>query len=223
MTKAAKQTLVEDAYQRLRLAILNNELPAGTQMPEPEIALRLGMSRTPAHEALLRLEAEGLVKMIPRRGARVLAISPDDMREIYELLTVLESRAAYCLAEGRPSRKQLKTLEQVTIDMEQALQRKDLDAWADADNRFHREVLLLHGNTRLIGVVKTLCYQAHRARMLTLRYREFPSQSTREHREIFDAIAAGDADRAAQTFTRHRQRAAEELLQILEDLRVPGV
>ena len=216
MPNPEKSSRTEDAYQRLRREILTNQLPPGTQMPEPEYAIRLGMSRTPVHEALLRLEAEGLVRLIPRHGARVLTVSVDDLREIYEILTSLEPQAAAALAARKPTRAQLAELEQATVDMEQALLALDLDAWAEADNRYHREVLQLHGNSRLLGVVKTLCDQAHRARMLTLREREFPQQSTEEHRQIFEAIAAGNSDRARELFLHHRQRAAREILGLLE-------
>ncbi len=216
MSNPHKSSRTESAYYRLRHEILTNQLPPGTQMSEPEYALRLGMSRTPVHEALLRLEAEGLVKLIPRHGARVLTVSVDDLREIYEILTSLESQAAGALAMRNPGREELAELERATIDMERALESRDLDAWADADRRYHRELLHLHGNSRLIAVVQKLSDQAHRARMLTLRQREFPRQSTEEHRQILDAIVAGDAERAHDLFYRHRQRAAREILGLLE-------
>ncbi len=216
MPNPQKSSRTEDAYQRLRREILDNQLPPGTQMSEPEYAIRLGMSRTPVHEALLRLEAEGLVKLIPRHGARVLAVSVEDLREIYEILTSLEPQAAGALAMRKPSRAQLAGLERATIDMEQALEALDLEAWAEADRRYHREVLLLHGNSRLIGVVQTLCDQAHRARMLTLREREFPRRSTEEHRQILEAIVQGEGERAHDLLYRHRQRAAREILGLLE-------
>ncbi len=218
---AARTTRVADAYERLKAEILDNHMPPGFQALEPEIALRLGMSRTPVREALLKLASDGLIELIPRHGARVLPMSPDDMREIYEVLTALEPEAAARLARARPSDAELRSLEQATQDMEQALTRNDLDAWAAADDRFHRRLVELNGNRRLSGFVKTLFDQAHRARMMTLRLREPPAKSTEDHRAILEHIRAGDADKAREAFRLHRERAAAELLTILENYRLP--
>lgn len=220
LQKVKKFTRVVDAYERLKAEILENRMPAGFQATEPEIALKMGMSRTPVREALLRLEAEGLVELIPRRGARVLPISLDDMREIYEILTVLEPDVAYRLAQANLDKAALHELEQATEDMEQALADGDLDAWAAADNQFHRKLLALHGNKRLMNFVRTICDQAHRARMMTLRLREKPERSTHEHRAVMTYILQGDAEKARDTFRAHRENSAKELLRILEDLRL---
>ncbi|MCB1430540.1 MAG: GntR family transcriptional regulator [Nitratireductor sp.] len=191
-------------------------MPPGFQAPEPEIALRLGMSRTPVREALIRLESEGLVRLIPRHGALVLPVAADDMREIYEILTALEPEAAASLARKQPDRASLDALEAATRAMEAALRDNDLDAWAEADDRFHRTLLMLHANNRMTNFVSSLFDQVHRARMTTLRLRKPPEQSTREHREILEHILAGDAEKARKSFRAHRERAAAELLSILQ-------
>jgi len=216
MPRILKQTRVSDAYVRLKDEIRSNRMPPGFQSPEPEIAVHLGMSRTPVREALIRLEAEGLVELIPRRGARVLPIRADDMREIYEILTALEPEAAAILAARRPSRNDLKPLEDATTDMEVALENDDLEAWAEADNRFHHLLLELHGNRRMQSFVAALYDQAHRARIITLRMRDKPTKSTAEHREILGCLHAGNAAATRTAFRNHRERAAKELLGVLE-------
>lgn len=218
MQEAQKKSRVRDAYSQLKAEILSNRMPPGFQAPEPEIASRLGMSRTPVREALIRLEAERLVELIPRRGARVLPIQAEDMREIYEILAALEADAAARLAQRRPSEAELASVSAATREMELALEANDLDAWAEADDLFHRRLLELHGNTRLRGFVQELSDQAHRARIATLRLRDIPRISTQEHLDILEAIRAGDAGRARAAFRNHRERAAQELLQILEKL-----
>ena len=95
-------TLVDTAYQDIRRRILDNIWSPGYQALEQDIASQLGMSRTPVHEALTRLAKEGLVEVAPRRGMRVLPVSPNDMKEIYEILTALESMAASLLAARQP-------------------------------------------------------------------------------------------------------------------------
>ena len=221
VSEAAKTTRVEDAYDRLKAEILENRMPPGFQATEPEIALRLGMSRTPVREALLKLESDGLVELIPRRGARVLPISAEDMAEIYEILTALEPEAAAQLAKSGLERSAFGKLKSATSDMEKALKKDDLDAWAEADDRFHRKLLALHGNKRLSSFVTNLFDQAHRARMMTLRLRAKPVRSTEDHREILDAIIAGEAGSARRLFRKHRENAAAELLGILKEYRLP--
>lgn len=225
-TESARQHMAQtntagiEAYERLKRDIRQNVLPAGFQETEPEYAARLGMSRTPVREALIRLEADGLVQLIPRHGARVLPVSASDMEDIYEILTALEPAAAAKLAATQPDAQTLTPLREACDAMEAALEADDLDAWAEADDRFHRTLLELHGNKRLIGFVQTLFDQAHRARIVTLRMRAKPVRSTQEHRHILDALLAGDARRVETLFRAHRQRAREELLDILHGFRL---
>lgn len=218
---SSKLTRTGDAYARLRAEIRNSQMPPGHVATEPELALRLGMSRTPVREALLRLEAEGLVELVPRRGFRVLPLRAEDMREIYGILTSLEPDAAAAVATGNPTDKQLAPLEQSTSEMEAALGDGDLDRWAAADDHFHQTLLELHGNKRLTAFVTALYDQAHRARLITLRLRELPVKSTQEHREILEYLRAGDAEATRATFRRHRERSASELLRILQEYRLP--
>lgn len=214
--KKAKETRAETAYAQLKAAILSNELPAGFHAMEPELALKYGVSRTTIREALIRLAAEGLVEMVPRRGIRVLPLRADDMREIYQVFTALEPEAAASVAQRRLSEGELQPLVEATEVMEQALESGDLDAWAAADDLFHRTLLDLNGNKRIENFVSSLLDQAHRARMVTLRMRDVPVRSTQEHREFLGYLRAGDADQARRCFRHHRERAAHELMGVLE-------
>lgn len=210
----------DDAYVRLKAAILSADLPPGTQATELEVAAHLGMSRTPAREALIRLEAEGLVEIRARKGVRVLPIQPSDMAEIYEILTAIEPQAAAELARRKPTKQDLAPLARATSDMEAALKADDLTAWAAADDRFHRALLEMHGNVRLTGIATSLYDQAHRVRLVTLRVRDKPVQSTREHRMILDALQKGDVEGVRSLFRKHRERSVRELLTCLNMLGV---
>lgn len=214
--KKVKQTRAEAAYEQLKAEILNNELPPGFQAMEPELALKFGVSRTTIREALIRLAAEGLVEMVPRRGARVLPLRADDMREIYQVFTALEPEAAASVAGTNPSEEDLRPLVDATTAMEKALETEDLEAWAAADDLFHRSLLDLNGNKRVEQFVSSLLDQAHRARMVTLRLRDVPTKSTAEHRELLKFLRNGDAENARRCFRHHRERAARELLSVLE-------
>jgi DNA-binding GntR family transcriptional regulator len=208
--------LVEQAYQEIRARILDNLWSPGYQALEQEVALALGMSRTPVHEALMRLQQEGLVEVAPRRGMRVLPVSPTDMREIYEILTALECMASEILGKRKPSAEELRPLVEATQAMEIALGKDDLDAWARADEIFHLALVKLAGNKMLLDTVMGYWDRAHRARMFTLRLRPKPVSSTKEHMLLVDMLAAGDGDGAAHFNRLHRERASRELLAIFE-------
>ena len=189
----ASLSLPEAAYQAIRANILDNEWSPGFQATEMEIAGRLNMSRTPIHEALMRLQHEGLVEVIPRHGMRVLPVSPSNMKEIYDVLRSLEATAAELAAGRKLTLMELRPLEEASEAMDAALKANDLDAWAKADEAFHAHLLDLSGNRILKQMVLNIWDRAHRARMVTLRLRTKPVSSTREHRALVKAIKIGRA------------------------------
>lgn len=213
-------SMVDTAYDLIRRRILDNVWPPGHRALEQEVALALGMSRTPVREALVRLQNDGLVEVVPRHGMRVLAVSPSDMREIYEILTALECMAAEIVALRKPSEDELQPLIQATADMDTALARDDLDAWAVADERFHASLVELCGNRQLAATVWNYWDRAHRARMFSLRLRPKPVNSTHEHMALVERLRAGDAIGAAQVNRQHRERASRELLKIFEQYKL---
>jgi DNA-binding GntR family transcriptional regulator len=216
----SRSSRVDEAYGAIRRRILDNIYPPGHQVLEGALADELGISRTPVREALIRLANEGLVEVIPRHGMRVLPVSPNDMREIYVVLTALESAAAEILARRRPSDAELRPLVDATRDMTRALKADDLDAWAAADERFHQGLIELAGNRTLMDAVARVGDRVHRARMFTLRLRPKPVNSTREHMAMLDRIRAGDDKGAVDVNRAHRERATRELLAIFELFRV---
>src|SRR6476620_8582156 len=186
-----KPSLVDDAYRALKEAIRENVFPPGYQGSEQEIASRLGMSRTPVHEAVIRLQEEGLVRVLTKRGVLICTVSPDDMREIYDVIIALEATAAEALAGD------------------------DLTAWAGADDVSHRTLIDRCGNGRIARIAGTIMDQSHRARMLTLRMRTKPVRSIEQHQATIDAIAHGDSALARSHARDHRARARDELVPLL--------
>lgn len=216
----AKVSLVESAYDALKSAIRDNVFPPGYQGSEQEIATQLGMSRTPVHEAVIRLQEEGLVRVLPRRGVQVCAISPDDMREIYEVIVALECASAELIAAMPPERRVpiVEELAAVNAAMDASLAGDKLVAWAEEDGRFHQLLVERSGNRRLARLFHTIMDQSHRARMLTLRLRPKPALSVREHAGILRAIRTGDAAAARDRTKAHRVRARDQLLPLLRQL-----
>ncbi|MBM6594023.1 GntR family transcriptional regulator [Microvirga pudoricolor] len=204
------------AYAKIKQRILDNDYAPGIAVLEQALADDLGLSRTPIREALVRLEQEGLVQVVPRHGMKVLPLSPKDMREIYEIMISLELTATDLLARRRPSETEIAPLMQACDDMEEALSRDDLKAWARADERFHFSLVELCGNKRLATMVMGIWEQSHRARMFTLRLRPKPVDSTREHRDVVNAILKGDATLARQLYRNHREKASDGMIAIIE-------
>ena len=210
-----RKPFTEQAYEQIKQRILSNALPPGTQVLEQQLADDLGMSRTPVREAAMRLAREGLVEVRPRHGIRVLPISAADMREIYEILTALESAAAEACARRGLSEAEIEQLMDAVEDMDRALAAEDLEGWAAADEAFHRALTGLGGNGRLQALVDTIWDQAHRARMVTLRLRPKPKGSNDAHRELVAAIIARDGDTARRLHRQHRQESGDLLVDIL--------
>ncbi|WP_420420187.1 GntR family transcriptional regulator [Pacificispira sp.] len=204
------------AVRDLREMIVNNHLPPGSNYLETELAEMLGMSRTPVREAVIVLESQGLVESRPRRGVRVLPLSARDMEEIYEVLTELEAHAAERAASAPIKAADREAVETALRDMDLALARDDREAWAEADKRFHDLLVQLAGNGRLSAIVDSFNDQVHRARMLTVRLRPSPTKSNQDHRDLFNAILAGDAAKARALHVRHRTEAKNLIIGLLE-------
>jgi len=204
------------AVEQLRTLIFNGTLAAGSDHLESELADRLGLSRTPIREALLVLEGQGLVDVRPRKGARIRPVSPNDMAEIYDVLTELESLAARRAAEAGHDAAALKQLAHSIDAMDHALRYEDRAAWAKADDAFHTELVRLGQNARIETIVQMMADQVRRARLVTLHMRPAPVQSNDDHRRVLNAIAAGDPDTAARLHRTHRETAKTTLIALLE-------
>jgi DNA-binding GntR family transcriptional regulator len=204
------------AVDTLKDMILSNQLQAGSNHLEAELASLLGMSRTPVREATLILEAQGLVSVIPRHGVKILSISPTDMTEIYQVLTELECLSAELAATKNHPDEEFLVAETAIRDMENALENEDLEAWAVADDKFHSELVRLGENQRVINIFDMYTDQVKRARMLTLRLRPIPTKSNEDHRKVLEAIRSGQSEVAVKVHKEHRIQAGQMLVNLLE-------
>ncbi len=203
------------AIEVIKKLILENKLPAGSNHLEGELAKRLGMSRTPIREAILILETQGLLQVTPRRGVKISALSAADMNEIYEILTALEGLSAERAAQKDLSDDDFAGAEQAIARMDEALEQDDREAWALADEAFHNELIRLGGNQRIAGIVEIYNDQVRRVRSLTLYLRPSPTKSNEDHRQVLQAIRAGDPAAARSLHTAHRVQAGEMLIGLL--------
>lgn len=221
----SRPSLTDSAYKKIKGWILRGQILPNNQIEEQEIARRLSMSRTPVREALLRLQNESLIEIKRGSGIRVLSLSSTDMREIYQLITGLEALAVYLLAqrlhtkEPSPRTKEaLAPLYEALDALDQAAAEGDMDAWGEADERFHRSLLQTCGNKRVAQTgtqFRDITQRAHlvAARLQTLEYK---LKSVEAHRALADLILAGKADEARDLHFHQRMRGEQALVEALE-------
>jgi DNA-binding GntR family transcriptional regulator len=209
-----RRRLVDDATQALRDAILSGRFPAGARLKQIDLADRLGISRTPIREALGRLQQEGLVELLPGGGVRVRLLDLDEAVELYDLREVLDGLAAR-LAARRRTAGALARLERALGRMAQCLGRRDANQWFPAHVAFHDEVFRAAGNQRLraLSSVVRLSIRHFHPLLLTTEHRL--EEAYREHRAIFEAIAAHDGEAAERLARAHIASAREIVLKTM--------
>ncbi|MFE7030672.1 GntR family transcriptional regulator [Streptomyces sp. NPDC057621] len=186
--------LRQRAYDSLRQRIVEAELRPGQRLVERDLAAELEVSRIPLREALRLLEADGLVLLVPHRGALVAPFTPADVRNLFDVRESLESLAARLAAE-RTDRAGLKRLSDRLDSARAATRAGDRDAIAAANAGFHIDIVDLADNPLLTGIMRPLEARTHWLFRLTAQ--RDPAQQCSEHEELYDAIQAGDGDRAA--------------------------
>ena len=216
----SKSTKLSDqVYQDILNKILYGVWAAGYHALEQELAETLKVSRTPIREALIRLQRDGLIKVIPRHGMIVLPISLTDIQETHELLTSLESLAVQRAATRQLSQEELERLDRSMKIMDEAYQKSDIKVWAAEDEDFHRLVVELSGNRILIDVVNNFWFRARRARHTMLSMRTDIADSIKEHALLIEAIRNGESAKAREILENHRVRGIKNLNMIMEQRR----
>lgn len=209
------QSLTKQSYDKLRSAILTNELAPDGFWSDRELCEKFDSSRTPMREALLQLQSENLVQIVPRRGTRILPLSVNDVREIHQVTKALELEAVLLLAKMADRNAILKTLEAHVLEMEAAIEVKDLDAWVQADTKFHYSVVDHCGNKRIANMYHAQRGLTDRARFFALRLREIPRKSTEEHRQMYEALLGADLRQLEVLYRQHWDRTTEEMLALI--------
>ncbi len=201
-------------FHTLRQAILRGELKPGERLMEIHLAQKLGVSRTPVREAIRKLELEGLVRMIPRKGAVVAEITISDLEDVLEVRMALEELAVK-LACRMLTPEQLDEIGGLADEFEQTLYGEDVGACAQADMRFHEAIYAATGNGRLVQILNNLREQMYRYRMEYLKDRDAHQQLVQEHAEILEALADRDVERALEASGRHIERQKEHIIGVL--------
>ena len=201
-------------FQTLRQAILKGELKPGERLMEIHLAQKLGVSRTPVREAIRMLELEGLVLMIPRKGAVVAKITISDLEDVLEVRMALEELAVKHACR-RITQEQLAKLRRLAEVFRMTLDGNDVGACAQADVDFHDLIYLATDNKRLVQILNNLREQMYRYRMEYLKDRQSHSILVKEHEEILQGLEQRDEKKALEATCRHIERQKEHIISVI--------
>ena len=189
-------------FENLREAILEGHLKPGQRLMEVQLAEQLGVSRTPIIEAIRKLELEGLVVMLPRKGAYVANMSFKDLIDVLEIRSSLEGLAASLAAE-RLREEDISDLERVAKEFEKSVREADIDNVLKKDVEFHEKIFLMANNKKLYQLITSLWEQVHRFRVTYVSNYDASLSLVDEHNRILEAIKSGDCELAKKYATEH--------------------
>lgn len=189
-------------FHTLRQAILRGELKPGERLMEIQLAGRLGVSRTPIREAIRKLELEGLVTMVPRKGAAVASITEKDLHDVLEVRCALEELAVE-LACRFITKEEIEQLKKALQEFIHSLTKKDITAIAEKDVAFHDVIFNATHNKRLIQLLNNLREQMYRYRLEYLKDSSSHAVLVKEHEAIIHNLEQRDIAAAKKNIRSH--------------------
>jgi len=208
--------LRELVFEAIREAIISGHLKPGERLMEIQLAEELGVSRTPVREAIRKLEQEGLVVMVPRKGAYVADISMKDIAEVFEIRGALEGLAAELAAE-RATEEELERLERLLVAIGECIERQDVDGMIEKDTEFHDLLFSASHNERLVQILSLLREQIQRFRSRTLARVERMKVALEEHKAIVEALGRRDSELARSLAEAHIESARSSLMKLITE------
>ncbi|MDL2248492.1 GntR family transcriptional regulator [Tyzzerella sp. OttesenSCG-928-J15] len=212
---SAYMTLRDVVFKSIRDAILSGSLKAGERLMEKDLAERLGVSRTPIREALRKLEIEGFIEMIPRKGAVVKEVTGKEIGDVLEIRAALEALAAKIACVKMSDETKLK-LNEKKEEFVIAAKDNNVDQMAAKDVEFHELIYSATDNEKLIQIINNLREQIYRYRVIYLYDKNYISHIIDEHEEITKAIANGDGALAEELSSNHIYRQQQAILSSLK-------
>ena len=202
-------------FHSLREAIIKGDLKPGERLLEIQLAEKLGVSRTPIREAIRKLELEGLVTMLPRRGATVAGITKKHLQEVLEVRKALEVLTIELACE-RMNSDAIGELQDVEREFRSKINTDDAMDLADVDERFHTIINVSTRNGRLISILANLREQIYRYRLECLRDKTSREQLLEDHEEIIEALKSHNKEKAIAVTRRHIEGQEEMILRKLD-------
>ncbi|MBI3078117.1 MAG: GntR family transcriptional regulator [Deltaproteobacteria bacterium] len=215
VTALQHPTLALRVYEAIRELIEGGTFPLGGKVVAEEVGRRLGVSRTPVWEAFKRLAAEGLVRIIPRQGCYIVSFTVAEVQQLYVVRELLEGFAARLAAEA-VDQDTLGQLARCLERQEQSLAAGDLDTYFKTDLHFHNLVVEGSRNQTLAEILANLYRRLWLVRRHTLRLTARAQARPEDHRRMYQALAARDADRAEDVTRAHVRHAFLDALEVLQ-------
>lgn len=203
-------SLADQVFERLETDILSGKYQKGEVLTEAKLTAELGVSRTPVREALRRLQAEHIIEE-GAKGMVAVGISKKDLEDIFEIRTHLEGLAVRKTVMNITP-EQLKVLKDVVDLQEFWVNKGDPDHIKGLDSRFHELVYKFSGSTVFYDTLIPLHKKTQKYRRVSVENRNRAERSMIEHRAVFEAIAAHDADLADRLLVEHIRNAADHIL-----------
>lgn len=216
-----RKSLTKEAYERISQYIQDGTFAPGMALIETDLCERLQMSRTPIREALQRLSSEEMVDYSRARGFTVSAFSAQKLGNIYEMLEGLEGMMSYLLAEDHDAPCFAAAGEAVQ-EMERACQSENWDQWLKADSKFHAALYESCHNVYIARNAERFNRPATQVRMMITRFYLDKHRSTRDHRALYEAIIASDAEKARALAQDHYRWVRGEILKYLGAFNIVG-
>ena len=213
MTEYQYMPLRDVVFHTLRRGIMQGDLKPGERLMEIKLANRLGVSRTPIREAIRMLELEGLVVMIPRKGAQVAEITEKDLKDVLEVRMGLEELAVKFACQRIT--EQLDNLYHASRKFEEAVKREDLTELAQADVDFHDLIYKATGNERLVQLLNNIREQMYRYRVEYLKDEEIRGSLVQEHDTLLEKLSQRDLEGAKQVTQSHIERQQAYILETI--------
>ena len=195
-------SLAKMAYDALHKSILKGELKPGEVYTEKALAEDLGISRTPVREALLELASHELVIFLPRKGVMINRFTASDVQEIFELRKIIETAAVEKVTKFSQA-QDLYKLQEALDEQRKALEKKDYNAFLQADREFHTICADLTSNRRLVGILENLRDMIQVMGVLALGIHGRAEEVIVEHENILAAVQKGEPAKAREMMERH--------------------
>lgn len=211
------EKLAEAVLRHLSRDIVEGRLRPGRHLVETQLCEELGVSRSPLREAIYRLAAEGLVELVPRKGAFVATITEKDMSDVFAVRSQLERLAARLSAQ-RATADDVENLVRLNDRCIAAVEARDGNEFFMANDAFHAEIARIASNDYLSQLQHAAAQRTYRALFLYLSSTDHLDRSNRDHEALIEAIAAGHGGRADRLMADHLRSAEREALRLLRNV-----
>lgn len=220
-----RQSLTDKAYSAIKAEIIAGHISPNNFIDLPQIEEQLGMSRTPIREAMLRLQTEKIVEIVPKQGIRILPFSVKELDEFHQIISSLELQAVGNICRRKLTRTDIMPVLYALSSMENAVKTQSSIGWAEANETFHRGLFILNGNSKLMETGLGYRDVIQRALTLALSHLSMPDRdrSLRNHNHLKEVILAGDEAGARMVFLQHCDWIGKQLQTILAEREITSL